>query len=171
MRARAGAAALLLAVIGAVTFLGWGELIKRFKNESVGNLGGRTEIYQNAQQMAADYPLFGAGPGSFRSVYHLYRESENQVRHGFLHDDWLETRVTFGWVGFGLVLAQLLVLPWWAWAPGKAPVPGVFTVCLGLALLGCLAHAKYDLPFQTYAIVYTFVALAAILTTVTPNRS
>jgi O-antigen ligase len=167
---RIGVAVLLATVIGVVTYLGWGELIKRFKDDNLAGMSGRTEIYKNAKQMAADYPWFGVGPGSFRSVYHLYREDARQPRHGYLHNDWFETRVTFGWVGYSLVLAQLAVLAWWVLARGKAPAPGVFAVCFGLAFAGSLAHAKYDLPFQTYSILFTFCALAAILATVTPSR-
>lgn len=167
---RFGVGALLLAVLAFVTFLGWGELIKRFREESMADLSGRTEIYQNSQKMAADFPIYGTGPGSFRSVYQLYRESATQLWHGFVHDDWLELRVTFGWVGFSLVLAQLLLLIVWVLCPGKPPAPAVFAACCGLALVGCLIHAKYDLPFQTYAIVYTFVVIAAVTTTITPVR-
>lgn len=169
-RARAAAVAMVAAVLGLVTFIGWESLVVRFKFEDVGEMSGRPEIYRNAAQIAGDFPVFGAGPGAFRSVYHLYREDTRQLWHGFLHDDWLETIVTFGWTGFALILAQFVVLALWVLARGKAPASGGFMFCCGLAFAGLLVHAKFDFPFQTYSIVYTFVVLAAILTTVSPER-
>ena len=41
------------------------------------------EIYQNSQQMAQDYPWFGTGPGTFRSVYELYRAEPTERWHAF----------------------------------------------------------------------------------------
>ena len=161
---------LLAAVLGFLTFTGWEDLARRLKEDPIQDMNGRVEIYENARQIAADFPIYGTGPGSFRSVYHLYREDATQVWHGFLHDDWLETRVTFGWVGFALVLLQLALLAAWAAAKGRGPAHYVTSVCLGLSLAGCLAHAKYDFPLQTYSILYTFVMLAAILTTISPER-
>lgn len=162
--------AFVLAVFGLVAFLGWAHLIQRFRLDSIHDLSGRTEIYQNARQIADDFPVFGAGPGSFRSVYQLYRADANQPWHGFVHDDWLETRVTFGWTGFTLVVLQLILLATWIALPGKAPVSPVFVLCCGLGLAGCLGHAKFDFPFQTYSILYTFVMIAGVLTTITPRK-
>ena len=121
--------------------------------------------------MAADYPKFGTGPGSFRSVYHLYREHTGQRWHGFLHDDWLETRATIGQVGLTLVCINLGLLLIWILAPGRLPTGFFLTGCGLISLVGALVHAKYDFPFQTYSIFFTFVVVAAILTSVSPVRS
>lgn len=167
--ARGGVAAFAGVVIAAVWFLGWEALSKRFQTSGL-DLSGRAEIYRNAKLMAADYPVFGTGPGSFRTVYHLYRQKAEEDWHGFLHDDWLETRVTFGWVGFGLVLAHLIVLAFWFFSSGRSPVFYAFHSCAALGLGGALLHAKYDFPFQTYSITFTFVAIAALLTSISPSR-
>lgn len=167
---RIGGLAVIVAVVSLFTWLEWTSLVGRFQDQNLSDLSGREEIYRNSKQIASEYPVFGTGPGSFRSVYHLYRDSSEQLWHGFLHDDWLETLVTFGWVGFGMVLTQFLILPFWIGAPGKAPAPRVFVLCYALALAGVLAHAKFDFPMQTYSIMFTFVVLTSALTTVTPTR-
>ena len=65
-----------------------------------------------------DYPLFGVGPGAFEPVFQLYRASPDEYWPAQLHNDWLELRITFGGLGFGLlVLALLLVLARW-WVSG-----------------------------------------------------
>ncbi|MGZ8939235.1 MAG: O-antigen ligase family protein [Limisphaerales bacterium] len=168
--ARFGAAIFVLGVISLGWFLGVEALSKRFKTENLADLGGRTEIYKNVQQMGEDFPVFGTGPGSFRSVYHLYRQETKEIWHGFLHDDWLETIVTFGSVGFGLILANLLVLSFWILSAGRPPLFYGFPACATLGLAGVLVHAKYDLPFQTYSILFTFVVIAALLSARSPAR-
>jgi O-antigen ligase len=167
--ARAGVAIFVVVVIASVWFLGWEALSKRFKTAGL-DLSGRAEIYKNARLMAADYPVFGTGPGTFRTVYHLYRQKAGEEWHGFLHDDWMETRITFGWAGFGLVLAHLVVLVFWFSSSGRSPLFYGFHCCAALGLTGALVHAKYDFPFQTYSILFTFVAIAAVLSAISPWR-
>jgi hypothetical protein len=37
-------------------------------------------------------------------------------------------------------------------------------LCVVAGLLGALVHAKFDFPFQTYSILFTFVVLCSLLT-------
>jgi O-antigen ligase len=170
LRARMGVLGFVVLVVGMVWLLGWNVLVIRFRSDGLSSMSGRQEIYRNAKQMAADYPVYGIGPGTFRSVYHLYRQETTELWHGFLHDDWMETRVTFGWVGFALTVANLLWLAAWCALPGKPAVFYAFSACAGIGLAGALVHAKFDFPFQTYSIFYTFVVIAAILSSVSPAR-
>jgi hypothetical protein len=137
------------------------ELLVRFELVK-GDLSGRKEIYENSKKITEDFPLFGTGPGTFRSVYELYRPSVSQSWHAFLHDDWLETRVCYGWIGFSLVCLQLLTFVIWIFAPGRAPVPRILFGCLLISLGGTLLKAKFDFPFQTYSIFLTFILVSAI---------
>jgi len=163
LKARLGVGILLVALGLAGWMLAGNSLLNRFDvSKDADVLGGRTLIYENARQITRDYPIFGTGPGSFRSVYHLYRTDITQWWHAFVHDDWLETRVTFGWVGFGLAILQLLILALWIVSPGRPAVSPVFTGSLIISLAGTLLHAKFDFPFQTYSIFFTFVLLSAI---------
>jgi hypothetical protein len=121
------------------------------------------EIYENARQMAIDYPVFGIGPGAFRALYQLYRSDPSQGWHAYLHDDWLETRVTFGWVGSIVILCMLaLVLARWFVPPG-IPSTYEFVALLWVAIGGCLAHAKFSFPLQVYSILQLFLVLCCIL--------
>jgi hypothetical protein len=169
-RARIGVAVFVLMTVGLVTFLGVGPLLKRFQHTDFKDIGGRAEIYKYGKQVANDYPVFGAGPGAFQSVYHLYRTEPGEVWHVFLHDDWLETRATFGWVGFAIILANLLVLGVWIAVSREAGTTTSFSICVAAALIGVLAHARIDFPFQTYSIFFMFVVLAATLVSVPRSR-
>src|ERR1043166_1707914 len=123
----------------------------------------REQMYAAARPMAADYPLFGTGPGTFEYVFQLYRISTATYWPAQLHNDWLETRITFGWVGSALIgLAFAAVLLRW-FARGGIHGGRRFTVLLWLALAGCLVHARYDFPFQICSIVWLFLILCAVL--------
>ena len=171
LKARLGFAALLLSRGLAGWMLAGNTLMKRFDvQKDMDMLGGRTQIYENAEAITRDYPVFGTGPGSFRSVYHLYRTDLHQWWHAFVHDDWLETRVTFGWVGFSLAILQLLLLVAWILWPGRPGVTPVFTGCILISLLGTLLHAKFDFPFQTYSIFFTFIVISALAVSGSPVK-
>lgn len=163
-RARVGVALFVLLTIGLVVFLGVGPLLKRFQNTgTMQDLGGRAEIYRNASQITKDYPIFGTGPGAFQSVYHLYRTEPKEEWHVFVHDDWLETRVSYGWVGFSIVVCNLIVLALWMATAARRTLPGSFSVCAAAGLAGALVHAKFDFPFQTYSIFFTFVTISSVM--------
>jgi O-antigen ligase len=148
------------------------SLAARFRKAVTDNMSGRVEIYENAHKLAADFPWFGSGPGTFMSVYQLYRANTTQIWAAFVHDDWLETRVTFGRIGMTIVLLQLVLLVFWTMASRKKWDFPALTVALFLSLGGCLVHAKRDFPFQTYGVFFTFTAACALLIcTATPRKT
>ena len=160
---RLGVAAIFISVLALVTGLGWSPLVERLKTMDRDELGGRVEIYRNSRQMLLDYPVFGSGPGTFSSVYQYYREHVTQEWVAQAHDDWLETRITFGWAGFSLVLAALLVaLLHWPWGAG-IPIPRELVTMLWLAIAGCLVHARFDFPLQIHSILALFLTACVIL--------
>lgn len=125
-------------------------------------LSGRTELYDNARAIARDFPWLGTGPATFPAVYHLYRANSQQTWAKHLHDDWLELRITFGRLGFGLLLLALLCVPL-HWAVGRGiPVPHVFAAALALALAGCLAHARFDFPLKVHSVLFLFVLVCGV---------
>jgi hypothetical protein len=156
---------LLLFFAGALTLgysLGWKALAPRMEELREGFMN-REEMYDNAQKMAADYPLFGTGPGTFGTVFQLYQITLDTFWPEQLHNDWLETRITFGRLGSGLIgLALLTVLLRWF---GRGGIHGGrrFVVLVWLALAGCMVHARWDFPFQIYSILFLFLVLCAVL--------
>lgn len=156
--------AFCVAAVGLGYMIGWRALKPRMAELREG-LEQREEMFENARPMARDYPVFGTGPGTFEMVFQLYRKTTDTYWPAQLHNDWLETRITFGWVGFSLVLAALaLVLLRW-FARGGIYGGRRFVGMTWLALAGCLAHALYDFPFQIYSILFLFILLCAMLFT------
>jgi hypothetical protein len=160
---RLGIVLLLVATLGLAAYLGWEKLGKRLSTIFSDDLGGRVEIYENARQMARDFQLFGSGPGTFPWVYHLYRENAQAEWAFYAHNDWLETRITFGWAGFAPILAMLAIVFLRWFGPGGVPAHWLFVSMIWLALAGCLLHACFDFPFQIYSTFALFLLLCAAL--------
>ena len=160
---RLGLCSLFTVILGFSAFLGYKQLAVRFQTVFTDQMSRRTEIYQNALPIARDFPVLGTGPGTFGSLYQLYRSDVTQQWAAYVHDDWLETRITFGWVGFSIILLSLaVVLARW-FRDGGITVAWEFTAMIWMAMAGCLLHAKFDFPFQIYSIVFLFLLLSAIL--------
>src|SRR6266704_931527 len=160
---RLGIILLLAVTLGLAAYLGWDKLEKRLATIFSDDMSGRVEIYENARQMARDFPLFGAGPGTFPWVYHLYRANAQADWAAYAHNDWLETRITFGWIGFAPILAMLVIVFLRWFGPGGIPAHWLFVSMIWLALAGCLLHARFDFPFQICSILALFLLLCAVL--------
>jgi hypothetical protein len=143
-------------------YFGWSLLEPRMEQIGEG-YQNREAMYDAARPMAADYPLFGTGPGTFGSVFQLFLISPATYWPEQLHNDWLETRITFGWLGMALLLAALacVVLRWFV--PGGIRGGRRFVVLIWLALAGCLLGARFDFPFQIHSVLFLFLVFCAAL--------
>ncbi|HTG43407.1 MAG TPA: O-antigen ligase family protein [Verrucomicrobiae bacterium] len=165
---------ILLVCLGVVSLggaLGWDQLAPRLRDVFRTRYANPNELYENARQMALDYPVLGIGPGAFRALYPLYRKDAAQSWQAFLHDDWLETRVTFGWVGSMLILCLLgVALTRW-FIPGGVFGQWELVAMLWVSVGGCLAHAKFSFPLQVYSILCLLLAELAVLSALSrPER-
>jgi O-antigen ligase len=143
-------------------YMGGDQLMERMGQFGT-NLSGREASYDTARSMARDYPLFGVGPGAFDPMFQLYRTSFTEYWPAQLHNDWLETRITFGWAGSFLIGLAFLAVLTRVFAPGGIAGGWQFVLLLWLALAGCLIHARFDFPLQIYSILFLFLLLCAIL--------
>ena len=143
-------------------YFGWDSLAPRMEQLGEG-YQNREEMYAAAQPMAKDYPLFGTGPGTFGTVFQLYLFSTETYWPEQLHNDWLETRLTFGWVGFIMLLGALACIGLRWFVPGGIRGSRRFVVLAWLALGGCLTQALFDFPFQIHSTLFLFLVICAIL--------
>lgn len=125
-------------------------------------MSNRPEIYETGFAMARDYPWWGAGAGSFVALYQLYMKP-GQEWAAYLHNDWLELRITLGLVGLSILVLSLVTLAVHSWIAPGIPAPAVVPALLWLALAGCLVHARFDFPFQVYSVAFLFTLLAAVV--------
>jgi O-antigen ligase len=156
---------LTLAIIGTGWFLGGAQLQKRFETLEKDKWSNRGEIYENSKKIAQDFTWFGTGPGTFRSVYQLYRGAAGQLWAAFVHDDWLETRITFGLAGTAILLLLLFLAVSHWFVAGSFAIPTVLSATILIAITGCLVHAKFDFPLQVYSILFVFLLNCCVLFT------
>jgi hypothetical protein len=150
--------------------LGWKSLQPRMAQFSEG-YEYRERMYQNAMPMAADYPVYGIGPGAFVHVFQLYRVATSTYWPPELHNDWLETRITFGWIGSAMILLSLALMGLSWFFPGGVAGQGRLNVMLWLALAGCMVHALFDFPFQIYSVVFLFLIWCAMIVSLSRKTS
>jgi O-antigen ligase len=153
---------LLAGVVGGGGVLGWKALAPRMEMIQEG-YADREGIYIAGHYMARDNALFGTGPGTFDTMYQLYRRSETDEWQAYLHNDWLETLITFGRLGATpIFLTALLALSHWFWSGG---IYGnkYFVMLLWVSLGGCLVHACFDFPLQIHSVLTLFLVLCAVL--------
>ena len=152
-----------LLAIGAV----WGgkQLWPRWQHWRE-DLAAREQLYAPARFMARDFPVFGTGPGAFEHIYGLYRPGPRSEWPAQLHNDWLETRITFGFAGTALfLLALVCVFQGWIRSGPWLRQPVVLSLWCSVA--GCLVLARWDFPLQIYSIASLLVFWLAVLFSLT----
>jgi O-antigen ligase len=159
----------IVAVLGVGGWLGGEAMMVRFRSDDFGTLNGRKPIYEDSARMAEDFAVFGSGAETFAPLYYFYRKKD-PAWNAYVHDDYLETRITFGTVGFVIILMIFLTVWLVPFFGNGIPSPPEFFLLIGVAMVGILAHAKFDLPFQIYSIHSQFVLLCAVLTTLKWQR-
>jgi O-antigen ligase len=119
-----------------------------------------------------DAGLFGFGPGTFRAVFPGYNAvSANQAPGSwrFLHEDYLQTLLEWGWIGgilwallfFGGITVGIRAYKAHArreWTPRRS----VLQPLVIIALMGVALHALVDFPVQIESIqlyVATYLGL------------
>lgn len=151
------------AAIAAGAYFGWSSLSPRL-GEFAEGFRYRELMFDTARIIARENPVFGTGPGTFENVFQLYRHSTEEYWPAQLHNDWLELLLTFGWVGFMIMLAALALMIAHAFRSNGIRASHRFVWLIWLALSGCLLQARWDFPFRVHSIVILFLALGSILT-------
>jgi hypothetical protein len=155
-----------LVLMGAVAgglAVQWTNLAQRMKSIEH-DYESRERVSRVGRVMARDNPVFGFGADTLQPVYQLYKGAAQEYWPGQLHNDWLETRVCFGWAGLTMILAALgVVVGRWFCGGGGMRASWRFVSFFWIALAGCLIHARWDFPLQVYSIVLVVVVYCAVL--------
>ena len=153
---------LFATVMALGLFLGGRQLSDRLAAHAADPLNGRGEVYEVAHRMAADFGWLGSGAGSFGSLYSLYRKDATEQWVAYAHNDWLETRITLGWIGLLALVLMLVIVPVLVRQSRGCGVPRDFVALLALSAGGMLVHAVIDFPFPVHSLLFLFVVFLAV---------
>jgi hypothetical protein len=130
-------------------------------------LAGRQQFYEHARRMLADYPAaLGAGPGTFGNLYKVFLQNAQATDTWHVHNDYLETRLEFGWVGSSLIYAALGLALWPLCFGGGGRLPSYLLAVLAIALAGCLVQARFDWILQAHPLLFLTVLLCGVVSAV-----
>ena len=168
----AGALAILLALVafGQASHLEqplnrWQSLSKRTSEDA------RWQASHLAVNALRDIGFFGFGPGTFRVVFPSYNNvSTNHVpgTWRFLHEDYLQTALEWGWIGASLWALLFLggiadgIRSFKKYASHWTPRRRLLLPLVVIALFGVALHALVDFPLQIASIqlyVATYLGL------------
>jgi hypothetical protein len=159
----AGALALVLALIALAQATHLEQPLNRWQSVSEQiPADARWQASRVALGALPDAGFFGFGPGTFRVVFPGYNIGSNHTAPGswrFLHEDYLQTVVEWGWLGsslwallfFGGIGVGILGYNRYGrrdWMPRRRVIQPLAIIALG----GVATHALVDFPFQIESI-------------------
>ncbi len=167
---RAGASLRAWEELGPVLNVSPGVLSPRVWFET--GLGGRSEIGEASRKMMAGYPAaLGSGPLTYASLFKVFRGMSDSGHDWFAHNDWLEARITYGFLGAGIIYVGLALCPAAMGTLGGVPVPWCLGAGLLLALAGGLLHARFDWILQIHSLLFAAVCLVGLLSSISLRTS
>lgn len=102
---------LLALAMGAGTLIYSTNWVTRGRVDAMRMIGDvRAPFFEHARRQFQVAPLLGEGPGSFLYAARLYRADAESNDALFAHDDWLQTLVDYGFVGFAIALLAIGIL-------------------------------------------------------------
>ena len=128
----------------------------------------RDEFGIHSFRMWQDYPLFGAGAGSYYSVYPRYREGDTNpdrclVDHA--HNDYLELLSEYGLLGLALPAGAVILALWnaiLAQRRRRNQLARGIGFAATMAITAMLIHASVEFNLQIPAYAATFMVILAI---------
>jgi len=151
-----------LFVVGS--WFGVEKLAQRIGETTVQDVEVREEPPKYALDLMLDYPVFGAGPGSFYLAFAPYRTETIQAFFDHAHNDYVEFGAESGIAGL-LVLATLVILSLGAalraqWERRDPLMRGIaFASIMGITSI--LIHSWVDFNLQIPANAALFMVLLA----------
>jgi len=164
-----GVVLLLLIAIPLGIYVDWDHMKARLITEGTFD-ANRWEAWQNTWKVFNDYPVYGTGPGTFSTVYQLYRSSLTEVWYAQAHNDYLETLMTFGVGGTCLIVVTFVSALGRRFTGSGLRVHRLFPRMIYLALGSCLAFAAADFPLQIHSVLFLFLIECAILSVLSERR-
>ena len=148
-------------IVGA--YFGTQRLVERIEQTSLRG-EDRVEVARYALGMWKDYPVFGAGLGSFPSVFPRYSAEGTVQSYTHAHNDYLEFGAETGVVGFtllGLMVSLSFATALRAQLRRRDPVMRGIAFASTMAVIGVMVHCLAEFSLQIPANALTFMLILA----------
>jgi len=130
-----------------------------------GSVNIRFMLWKDTLNMIADQPIWGHDGGGYRWVYAHYKTHAEQLWARYAHNEYLQTIVEYGWVGFlllaGAGLSIIITLLRAAFSAERERDSILAAVAIG-AGTASLLHALFDFNFHIYANVQVLFFIIGI---------
>jgi O-antigen ligase len=133
--------------------------------ESIDQHGGRRGLWHAGCQLAREFPIFGAGVGSFRDAYPLFHSEQSHVDYSYAESGFLQIAAETGGMGV-LILITFISQGWGLLQPltrrsiaSTVPAGWIAVVAAGLAVSGL--HSLFDFVWFIPACFAITLALLA----------
>jgi O-antigen ligase len=153
-----------LVITAAALFIGVQTTVKKFLSTSFES-SGRFLRWPATLAMTRDFPVFGAGFGTYRYSYFLYDPDEGGKWSTHAHNDYLETLAEGGIIGsilffllIGMVIYSIIRM-WWARGHPEIKVLGIGIIT---SLFTVVFHSFFDFSLRIPANVFIFVLVLAL---------
>lgn len=170
-RADTRSAAILVASLIAIdvaivgTWFGVEKVAQRIAESSVSHDADRVEVARNTLNLWKDFPVVGAGGGSFRLAYARYRGESIGAFYDHAHEDYLEILAETGVVGAALLGGVVLSSLWAALRALFLRRDALMRGAAFASIMGIVAmsiHATVDFNWHIPANAATFMVLLAL---------
>ena len=150
-------------IVGA--WFGVEQVAQRLAESSVSHDSDRVEVSLNTLNLLQDYPLTGAGGGSFHVVFSRYRGDGIDAYYDHAHQDYLEITADVGAIGIGLLGLVVLSSLWAALTALYRRRDGLMRGMAFSSIMGVVAlliHSTVDFNLQIPANAATFMVILAL---------
>lgn len=152
-----------LFIVGA--WFGVDKVMERIEQSSTVNDADRVEVTLNTFKLWQDYPIVGAGGGTFHTVYPRYRPDSIGAYFDHTHQDYLEVAADNGLIGLGLLGAMVVTSFAAALSALKRrrdPLMRSMAFASIMGIISLMIHSTVDFNLQIPANAATFIAILAL---------
>src|SRR5437867_2735394 len=128
----------------------------------------RAMIWQDTVKIIRDYPILGAGLGTYDTIYPTYAHTEELFGLDYAHNDYLQVLAEAGAVG-GLIAVWFIVVIFSAASRGirsRDPLFASLALAGAAGILGVLVQSLSDTDLQIPSNALLFLVLSAVVSQV-----